>query len=133
MNERSINTHGVVSMLPILLGIIISIWGIVSFIDLAVALELHTTDQLQTDPDKIVKQLAPFTIFTIIASVVSLGILIYFMVLCIKDTSATENDKLIWTLVLLFFNAIALPIFWYFRMKNNTSFGIDDRVTDRTN
>ena len=72
-------------------------------------------------------------IILIFGVLVNFALMIINIVFAIKDNSATENDRLIWVLLLVFVSVIAHPLYWYLRIWSNQNFSIGDSPTDRTN
>jgi hypothetical protein len=74
-------------------------------------------------------------IFIIISlcSILGLALMVTYIIFAVKDQSATENDKVLWVLLLVFFNFIAFPLYWYFRLWKNEDFQFEQNITDRSN
>ena len=53
-----------------------------------------------------------FTIHLIV-TLISIGLLIYYIVLVFKTESIEQNMKILWTLLLFFFGIFVFPVFWY--------------------
>ncbi len=86
------------------------------------------------DPGEFVLQFIPLFIILGITSVVGLGMFIYLLICAIKDVSATENDKILWILLIVFLSYLIFPFYWYFRIWKNPDFSLNNSVkTDYTN
>lgn len=68
-----------------------------------------------------------------LGSLIGLALMITYIIFAIKDESASENDKLLWVLLLIFLSFISLPLYWYFRLWKNDKFRFEQKITDRSN
>jgi flagellar basal body-associated protein FliL len=76
----------------------------------------------------------PFLIAFGLSSLIGFGLFIFFLICAIRDVSATENDKLLWILLIIFVSYFAFPFYWYFRIWKNPEFSLNNAVkTDYTN
>ena len=73
------------------------------------------------------------TLAGLLISLLGLVMMVTFIILAIKDVSASENEKVLWVLILLFLNVISLPLFWYFRLWQNGEFSFEQNLTERSN
>jgi hypothetical protein len=62
-------------------------------------------------------------IIVILFGILHLGLLIYFIIHVIQDRPASSGDKVLWVLLLFFFNPLSFPFYWYFRIWNSVSAG----------
>lgn len=85
------------------------------------------------DTSLAIAEIFPLGVLAVIIFILSTLIVLAFVIITIKDKSSSENEKLIWTLIILFFSILALPLYWYFKINGNSEFGFESEVTDRTN
>lgn len=65
-----------------------------------------------------------------IGSLVALFLFIYYIYCSIKDVSATENDKLLWVLLIVFLSYLAFPLYWFIRIWDNPNFSTKEEGLD---
>ena len=120
---------GILSFVP-LIGMIIGMVLYVSFIFSMMSTTMHNPGQppaFVDNPAELLSSIIPAIIILAISSIVGLGLFIYFLICAIKDVSATENDKLLWILLLVFMSYLVMPVFWYVRIWSNPDFSMNRR------
>ncbi|MBR9859154.1 hypothetical protein GYB22_00085 [bacterium] len=120
---------GILSFLPIVAGVAMFIFFFQFFIAL-----IQESGSGQVSPDFIEDELGSIMMFSflvIVTSIASLGLMVTFIIFSIKDRSASENQQLLWALLLFFMGPIVFPIYWYIRIWDNPDFGFEKRFTDR--
>ena len=60
-------------------------------------------------------------LIAILFGILHLGLLIFFIIHVIQDATANSSDRLLWILLLFFFNPLTYPFYWYFRIWNSIS------------
>lgn len=120
---------GVLSFIP-LIGMIIGMVLYFSFIFSIVGASIDNPGQppeFAQNPAELFRSIIPAVIILFISGMVGLGLFIYFLICAIKDVSATENDKILWILLLVFLSYFVMPIYWYVRIWSNPDFSMKRR------
>ena len=79
------------------------------------------------NPQDIISKIIPAVLMLFVSGLVGFGLFIYFLVCAIKDKSATENDRILWILLLVFLSYFVMPIYWYVRLWSNPDFTMKDK------
>lgn len=120
---------GILSFIP-LIGMIIGMILYFSFIFSIIGSSMHNPGQppeFVDNPAELFQNIIPAIIILAISGMVGLGLFIYFLICAIKDVSATESDKLLWILLLVFMSYLVMPVFWYVRIWSNPDFSMNRR------
>ena len=121
---------GVLSVIPLITLAIYFIFFIRFFFKIASEAEGPTQFE---DPSAFLTVFLPIILVLIIGSLVGLFLFVYFIICSIKDVSATENDKLLWVLLLIFLSYLVFPIYWYIRIWDNPKFSMKEELGEYTN
>lgn len=113
MNRTKKVLLGILSFLPIILGLVAVVFMFTSFVP-----HLQHLEQLEEEPHPIhiLSQMAPLFFMVIISVVIHLGLLIYFIVHLINNKMIKSEERLIWILVFLLAGSIAFPVYWIIRI-----------------
>lgn len=104
---------GILSFLPIIFGIVILIYIFTGFLPTMLRLG-H--EGAQENPLIILSTIAPLLMIVIIAVILHLALLIYFIIHVINNTRVKHEERIIWILVFLFASSIGFPIYWGIRI-----------------
>jgi hypothetical protein len=104
---------GILSFLPIIFGIVILIYMFTGFLPTMLRME-H--EGAQENPLIVLSTIAPLLIIVIIAVILHLALLIYFIIHVINNTRVKHEERIIWILVFLFASSIGFPIYWGIRI-----------------
>jgi hypothetical protein len=129
MNKNQKILLGVLSFIPLIcliIGFGYYFSFIFSMID-ASATGNNSQMEFSEGSKTFLKVFVPFLVSIIIASFIGIGLLIYFIIAAIKDASATENDRILWVLLLVFLSYIIYPVYWYVRIWSNPNFAISTK------
>ncbi len=114
---------GILSFLPIISGIVILIYMFTGFLPTMMRLEQEGS---QDNPIAVFSTLGPFLVIILLAIVLHIGLLIYFIIHAINNTRVKNEERIIWILVFLFASSIGFPIYWGIRIwpddKNESNF-----------
>lgn len=113
MNRSSKTLSGIFSFLPIILTLFVI--GMV----FAMIPQFMQWDHHNDDPDffTVWNTLWPLIMAGVLAGIVKLAALIYFIVHMLNNKLVQQGgEKVIWILVFLFTGGIGFPIYWYMRI-----------------
>lgn len=133
MTKRKKIFLGLLSVIPLVLTLALVILSFISFTYMSPHMSRFPGNEPAIDTTLAITELIPLGLMAIISLILISLIVLTFVIISIKDRSSSENEKLIWTLIILFFSILALPLYWYFKIHLNTEFGFEPEVTDRTN
>ncbi len=107
---------GILSVLP-LFGIV---WVLVYvFTDLvSYFIELDHSG-IEPNASEIFARLGSMIISVVVLGLLHFGLLLFFIIHLMQDLGAKDSDRLVWLLLLLFFNPFSYPFYWYFRIYND--------------
>lgn len=71
------------------------------------------------EKEMLFNQIAPMIIYIILFSVLSLGLLVYYIVHLVNNKVADSTEKVVWVLLFIFFGIIVFPVYWYLRVWRN--------------
>lgn len=113
MNKQKKVWIGILAFLPIILGIVILVYVFTNFIPNIIRLE-----ELGEDPNPVLifSQMAPFLILVILAALLHVGLLIFFIIHAINNKEVKSEERIIWVLVFIFTSSIGFPIYWGIRI-----------------
>ena len=101
---------GFFSFLPILLTglvVVIMLFQFRTFIE---------WEHNEPDPTEVFATISPMIIWAMVLSVVSLGMLIYFIIHLVKNKEMDGTEKAVWILALILGGIICYPIYWYMKI-----------------
>jgi hypothetical protein len=101
---------GILSFLPILL-LFVFLFLMFSMIPEFMRWEGH-----EPDPYEVFGAFTPIIFIAIAMSILSLGLLIFFIMHLVRSKTMDSTERIIWILVLLFAGIIGYPIYWYMRV-----------------
>ena len=52
----------------------------------------------------------------VLLGLLSLGVMVYFMVHAINNTTINRDERIVWILVFIFVGSVTFPIYWYMRI-----------------
>jgi len=62
--------------------------------------------------------ISPIIIIAVVLSLLSLGLLIFFIIHMINHKKMEPIEKLIWILIFLFVGIVGYPVYWFLRIWN---------------
>lgn len=101
---------GLLSILPLILGAVIIIEVFVLFPEM-----IYWGDH-EPDPYTVFSTFAPVFVTGLIACVLSVGLLIFFIIHMLNNKKIESGERIIWIIVFLLAGAIGYPIYWYLRI-----------------
>lgn len=110
---------GIFTFLPILLLILF----FVNFIQTI----LHFAPQLDSghiqkpSRDEIINMIAPMFLYIILTSLISLGLLIFYIIHAVNNKNLTSNDRVLWVLLFVFIGLIAFPIYFFVKINKEST------------
>ena len=104
---------GVFTFLPFIAGIVLLIWGGAIMLDF-----ISQTADLDDVPEEEVLRLLfgdflSIMLLSIIISIVSFGVTIYYIVLALKNNSLSDGMKIMWVVLLFLFAGIANIVYYF--------------------
>ena len=107
---------GIFTLLPFIFFPIIC-WQIFHFVVEMIALDKRG------DPEAadILLGVFSFAIPIIMVSLLSIGLLIFYIVHAISNKKLENLERLVWVLLFVFFGIIAFPIYWLMRIWNSSN------------
>lgn len=119
---------GVLSFVPLVTLIAYFVFFVRIFLNMLQ--DSHSLSSVD-NPESFFLSFIPLIILLGIGSLVGLFLLVYFIYCSIKDVSATENNKLLWVLLLIFLNYLSFPIYWFIRIWKNPNFSTQEEGLDQ--
>lgn len=119
---------GVLSFVPLVTLIAYFVFFVRIFLNMLQ--DSHSLSSVD-NPESFFLSFIPLIILLGIGSLVGLFLLVYFIYCSIKDVSATENNKLLWVLLLIFLNYLSFPIYWFIRIWKNPNFSTQEQGLDQ--
>jgi len=101
---------GILSFLPIVLLLVFF------FMFFSMIPEFMRWEDRDPDPYEVFDTFMPVFLTTIFMSILSLGLLIFFIMHLVRNKTMDSTERIIWILVLLFAGIIGYPIYWYMRV-----------------
>ena len=101
---------GILSFLPIIL-LLVFLFMIFSSIP-----TFMIWDKNDPTPQEMFSAFAPLFILGFGMSVLSIGLLIFFIMHLIRHKAMDSTERIIWILVFLFAGIVGYPIYWYMRV-----------------
>ena len=118
---------GIASFIPII-AFIIGMGAYISFIFTMMdgAVSNGNNPPFADHPSELFKTILPAMAGIFLASIVGIALFIYFIICAIKDKSASENDQILWVLLLVFLSYFIFPVYWFFRIWKNENFSLTE-------
>ncbi len=101
---------GILSFLPILLLLVFF------FMFFRMIPEFMQWEGRDPEPYEMFDTFMPVFFIAIFMSILSLGLLIFFIMHLVRNKTMDSTERIIWILVLLFAGIIGYPIYWYMRV-----------------
>lgn len=101
---------GILSFLPIVLLLVFM------FLLFSRFPEFMRWENVEPDPYDVFDTFMPIFFIVIFMSILSLGLLIFFIMHLVRNKTMDSTERIIWILVLLFAGIIGYPIYWYMRV-----------------
>ena len=73
-------------------------------------------EKLDGPPPGFIRHMILFVIWAIVMSMISIGLMIYFLIHSINNPYVSKDERIMWILLLIFLLVIAAPIYWYMRI-----------------
>lgn len=110
MSRNSKIITGILSFLPLIMLFVVLIKAFSMFP------EFFYWDRHEPDPYIVFSTLWPLIIISIIAAIIKLGALIFFIIHMLNNARVHTNERVIWVLVFIFTGGVGYPIYWYMRI-----------------
>ena len=105
---------GILSFLPIILLLVLL------FMIFSMFPTFFQWDKYEPAPQEVFSVFAPIFMVGIAMSILSIGLLIFFIMHLVRNKTMDSTERIIWILVFLFAGIIGYPIYWYMRVwKDN--------------
>lgn len=105
--------------------LIVTIFGVIAFIGAFISFFSDVSqNQAPESPELFIGTFFTFFILIFLASLVDLGITIYYIVDIVRDESVSENEKVIWALALFFGSFISTAVYYFVRIWNRKEGGV---------
>jgi hypothetical protein len=73
-------------------------------------------EQPHIDPRQIALMFIPMIMTVVLLSMLTLGLMIYYIIHCANNKNLTSNDRVMWILLFVFVGMIAFPVYWYIKI-----------------
>lgn len=83
-------------------------------------------DQGLVEPTEFLSTFLPAIILIVLGALIGTFLFIYFLILAIKDKSSSDNDRILWVLLLVLISPLAFPLYWYVRLWTNPKFTTEE-------
>lgn len=105
--------------------LIVTIFGVVVFIGAFMSFFSDVSqNQPPESPELFIGTFFTFFILIFLASLVDLGITVYYIVDIVKDEMVSENEKIVWALALFFGSFISTAVYYFVRIWNRKEGGV---------
>jgi NADH:ubiquinone oxidoreductase subunit 5 (subunit L)/multisubunit Na+/H+ antiporter MnhA subunit len=101
---------GLISFVPIILLIIFFIFFF-RFFD-----NIFVWSGYEPEPREVFDAFRPMFMLAIIMSLISLGLLAFFIIHVIQNKKIESTEKIVWVLVFFFASIVGFPVYWYMRI-----------------
>ena len=101
---------GILSFLPIILLLVLL------FMVFSMFPTFFEWDKYDPTPPEVFSAFAPIFILGFGMSILSIGLLIFFIMHLLRHKALDSTERIIWILVFLFAGIIGYPIYWYMRI-----------------
>jgi uncharacterized membrane protein YjgN (DUF898 family) len=105
---------GVLTLLPFVLIIIYFVAFLSSFMNIIQA--SHQGNQQAPFPEDFFKHFIGLIVLVMVAGLLSLGLLIYYIIHAINNNAIDSNERLVWILIFVFAGMIGFPVYWFMRI-----------------
>lgn len=78
------------------------------------------------EPTELFTAFLPAIILIVLGALIGTFLFIYFLILAIKDKSSSDNDRILWVLLLVLISPLAFPLYWYVRLWTNPKFTTEE-------
>jgi hypothetical protein len=106
---------GVFTLLPFILFPYI-IYEIIHFIFEAIS----QSESGDPEPAAILAAILSFILPIILLSLLSFGLLIFYIIHAVSNKSIESTERVIWIIIFIFFSGIAFPVYWFIRLWNDS-------------
>ena len=107
---------GILSVVPIISIIWLLVYIFTRLVPYFIELENSGMDP---SPGEIFSMLSGLIVTVVIMGFLHFGLLVFFIIHLMQDHAAKDGDRLVWLLLLLFFNPFSYTFYWYFRIYND--------------
>ncbi len=114
MNKSKKIWLGVLAFLPLVSGVILVIFMLTSFLPAMMRMDHHINENEM--PFTFFAEFMPLIIMGIIAGILSIALLIYFIIHVMNNVQLKSEERIIWILVFIFASSIGFPIYWCIRI-----------------
>lgn len=114
MNKSKKIWLGLVAFLPLVSGIILVIFMLTSFLPAMIRMNHHVNENEM--PFTFFAEFMPLIIMGIVAVILSIALLIYFIIHVMNNAQLKSEERIIWVLVFIFASSIGFPIYWGIRI-----------------
>lgn len=104
---------GILSFLPIILLAIFLVLFIRIFPNIL------EWEAYEPTPQEVFSVFAPVFLVAIIMSILSLGLLVFFIVHLVRNKHLDTTERVIWILAFLFAGIVGYPLYWFMRIWND--------------
>jgi len=104
---------GILSFLPIIL-LIVFLASIFTMVPTMMQWDNH-----EPEPQRVFSTFAPMFFLGILMSLLSIGLLVFFIMHLVRNKVMDSTEKIIWILVFIFAGMVGYPIYWYMRIWKN--------------
>jgi len=101
---------GILSFLPIILLLVLL------FMVFSMFPTFFQWEKYEPAPQEVFSSIAPIFILGFGMSILSIGLLIFFIMHLLRHKALDSTERIIWILVFLFAGIIGYPIYWYMRI-----------------
>ena len=113
MNQGNKNRLGLLAFLPLIMSIGLLFYFLVSFVPSLLRMQQAGE---AADAVGLLSRMVPVLLVTILAGLVHLAVLVYFIIHAISNQSLKAEERLMWILVFIFIGSLAFPLYWYLRL-----------------
>ena len=115
MDRNAKMISGIAAFLPIVC-FIWAMWSIFSMVTGSIDLAAHKSHNPAAEADMMFGDMRDMILAFIGLTVVSLGVMIYFIIHSVNNKLIDSNEKIVWILVFVFTGMIGFPIYWYLKI-----------------
>ena len=115
MNTTAKVILGIFTFLPVIL-LILFIYNIFSAV-LHFAPQIDSGHMQKPTTEEIMNIIAPLALYIILMSLVTLGLLVFYIVHAVNNKNIDSSERVIWVLLFVFIGLIAFPIYFFARIN----------------